>query len=73
MDIPTSYSVPVAVPLIPVSALTQSPIEGEITQMFDNMTFSRPPISPQMTNSQSPRILLESAPLTDYIKGCMYV
>jgi len=44
MASPTSYSIPVVVPFIPVSALTQSPIEGEITQMFDNMTFSNPPL-----------------------------
>ena len=50
MENPTPYSVPVAVPFIPVSALTQSLTEGEITQMFGNMTFSSPPISPQVTN-----------------------
>lgn len=42
-----TYSVPVTVPSIPA---TQSPTEGEITQMFDNITFSSPPTSPQLTN-----------------------
>ena len=46
---PTSYSVPVTVPFIPVSAVAQSQTE-EISQMLDNITFSSPPTSPQVTD-----------------------
>ena len=46
---PTSYSVPVTVPFIPVSAVRQSQTE-EISQMLDNITFSSPPTSPQVTD-----------------------
>jgi len=50
MASPTFYSVPVVFPSISVSALTQSPTEGEIIQKFGNMTFSSSPISPQVAN-----------------------
>ena len=46
---PTSYSVPVTVPFIPVSAVTQSQTE-EISQMLNNITFSSPPTSPKVTD-----------------------
>ena len=45
----TSYAVPFAVPSLPVSVVTQSQTE-EISQMLDNMTFSSPPTSPQVTD-----------------------
>ena len=46
---PTSYPLPVGVPFIPVSAVAQSQTE-EISQMFDNIAFSSPPTSPQVTD-----------------------
>ena len=46
---PTSYSAPVTVPFIPVSAVAQSQTE-EISQILDNITFSSPPTSPQVTD-----------------------
>ena len=44
---PTSYLVPFPFP--PVSTVTQSQTE-EISQMLDNVTFSSPPTSPQVTD-----------------------
>ena len=46
---PTSYSVPVTVPFIPVSAVAQSQTE-KISQMLDNITFYSSPTSPQVTD-----------------------
>ena len=46
---PTSYPLPVSVPFFPVSAVAQSQTE-EISQMFNNITFSSPPTSPQVTD-----------------------
>ena len=46
---PTSYPVPVTVPFIPVSAVVQSQTE-EISQMLDNIKFTSPPTSPQVTD-----------------------
>ena len=49
---PTSYPLPV--PFIPVPAVAQSQTE-EISQMLDNITFTSPPTSPQVTgDSQQP-------------------
>ena len=45
----TSNAVPFAVPSLPVSVVIQSQTE-EISQMLDNMTFSSPPNSPQVTD-----------------------
>ena len=50
---PTSYPLPVGDPFIPVSAVSQSQTEV-ISQMLDNITFSSPPMSPQVTEDQQP-------------------
>ena len=47
--IPTSYSLPFPFPSVPVSTVTQSQTE-EISQMLENVMFSSPPTSPQVTD-----------------------
>ena len=44
---PTSYSIPISVPFILVSSVMLSQTD-EISQMLSNVTFSSPPISPQV-------------------------